>query len=301
MKTRHRSALTALQRHRQNLFAVALFGTLAFTTATLCAQEPTTAAQSATAPTNAGGGGGDSEAELAKKLQNPIASLISVPLQNNFDFGAGPSSDGFQYLVRIQPVIPVDLSEDWNLISRTIVPVVYQQNYYGTTTQSGLSDTIQNLFFSPKALFHGWTGGAGPVFQFPTATESLLGSEKWCLGPTAVVLRQAHGFTYGMLMNQLTSFAGNDSRQDVNYIFLQPFFSYTTKTHTTFSVNSESTYNWNASEWTVPLNFMVQQLVKIGKQPIAFQAGYRYYAQRPIYGPDWGLRFTITFLFPTKG
>ena len=163
-----------------------------------------------------------------------------------------------------------------------------------------MGDTIQNLFFSPKALWHGWTWGAGPVFQFPTATDGLLGSEKWCMGPTAVVLKQEHGWTYGMLMNQFTSFAGNESRKDVNYIFLQPFLSYTLKSHTTFSVNSESTYNWKSQEWTVPLNLMVSQVVKIGKMPLQFQVGGRYYAETPDNGPTWGLRFTVTFLFPSK-
>jgi hypothetical protein len=315
MNTPHTSALAAPRRHRQKLLAIALVGALAATIAqaqtdsgfyrplTLAPAEPAAGGgggDAAAQPAAGGNGGADNTAELAIKLQNPIAALISVPLQNNFDFGAGPKGDGFQYLVRIQPVIPISLSEDWNLISRTILPVIYQQNYIGTTKQSGLGDTIQNLFFSPKALWHGWTWGAGPVFQFPTATDDLLGAEKWCLGPTVVVLKQAHGFTYGTLMNQFTSFAGNDGRQDVNYMFLQPFFTYTTKTRTSFAVNSESTYNWQASQWTVPLNFMVQQLVKFGKQPVAFQVGYRYYAAKPDNGPDWGLRFTITFLFPNR-
>jgi hypothetical protein len=293
MNTPHTSAFAALRRGRQNLLAVALVGALAFTTATPRAQDHAVAAQHVAEHATA-----DDAAELAKKLQNPIASLISVPIQNNFDFGAGPKDDGFQYLVRIQPVIPVSLSEDWNLISRTILPVIYQQNYIGTTKQSGLGDTIQNLFFSPKALWHGWTGGAGPVFQFPTATDGLLGAEKWCMGPTAVVLKQEHGFTYGMLLNQFTSFAGNESRQDVNYLFLQPFLAYTLKTHTTLAVNSESVYNWENQQWTVPINASVKQLVKFGKQPVQFELGYRYYAQRPAGGPDWGLRFTVTLLFP---
>jgi hypothetical protein len=270
----------------RNLLAAALAGALASTTITLCAQEPATDDKA-------------SAAELAKKLQNPIASLISVPIQNNFDFGAGPADDGFQYKVNVEPVVPFSLSEDWNIISRTILPVVYQDDIFGTSSQSGLADTLQSLFFSPKEpMSSGWIWGAGPVFLLPTATDDLLGGEKWGAGPTAVLLKQEHGWTYGMLANQVWSFAGDDDRADVSSTFLQPFLSYTTKKQTTFAVNTESTYNWEDEQWTVPLNFQVQQLVKIGEQPVAFLVGYRHYAETPDNGPDWGLRFTVTFLFP---
>ena len=238
-------------------------------------------------------------AELAKKLSNPVAALISVPIQNNFDFGAGPNGDGFQYKVNIQPVVPFSISEDWNLISRTILPVVYQENIFGKSSQSGLSDTVQSLFFSPKApTSTGWIWGAGPVFLLPTATDDLLGTEKWGAGPTAVLLKQQSGWTYGILANHIWSFAGESSRSEVNSTFLQPFLTYTTKKQTTFSLNTESIYDWDRSQWTVPINVGVAQLVKIGKLPVQFQVGGRYYAEKPANGPDWGLRFTVTFLFP---
>ena len=319
MKTEHRSAFAALPpspprygetswRGKQSLLAAALVGALALTTATLRAQEQAASANGTVALTNKveaatgpalveGGTPLNNEAELAKKLQNPIANLISAPIQNNFDFGAGPNGDGFQYLVRIQPVIPISLSKDWNVISRTILPVVYQQNYIGTTSQWGLADTLQSFFFSPTAPFHGWVWGAGPVFQFPTATDSLLGMGKWGAGPTAVVLKQEHGWTYGGLVNHVWSFAGWGS-QNVNNTYLQPFVAYTLKTHTTFALNSETSFNWQNDRWTVPLNMTVKQLVKIGGAPVQFEFGPRYYAAKPANGPNWGLRFTITFLFP---
>ena len=252
---------------------------------------------------SSGGGAGDDaeakEAELAQQLQNPIASLISVPVQNNFDWGAGPNGDGFQYKVNVQPVIPIALSEDWNLITRTILPVVYQQNIVGTSSQSGLADTMESLFFSPtKPTPAGWIWGVGPALLFPTATDDLLGSGKWGAGPTAVVLKQSKGWTYGMLANHIWSYAGESGRASVNATFLQPFVAYTTKTFTTLTLNTESTYDWQGHQWTVPVNIMVQQLVKVGKQPVAFQLGYRYYAEKPENGPDWGLRFAVTLLFP---
>jgi len=262
----------------------------------------TLAANDAASP--GGGGAADDkaaqEAELAEKLQNPVAALISVPIQNNWDFGIGPAN-AMRYTANIQPVVPLSISKDMNLIVRTILPVIYAESpVNGGSSHSGLGDTTQSFFFSPKEPVDDWILGAGPVGYYPTATESELGAGKWGAGPTVVALQQKNGFTYGFLFNHIWSFAGQDDRQNVNTCFLQPFAGYTTKTFTTFTVNTESTYDWQAHQWTVPLNVMVQQLVKIGKQPIALQLGYRYYAQRPADGPDWGLRFTITFLFPKK-
>jgi hypothetical protein len=272
--------------HKQTILAVALVGALASTTTALFAQDAATDDKAAAA-------------ELAKKLSNPVAALISVPLQNNFDFGAGPNGDGFQYKVNVQPVIPFSLTENWNLISRTIVPIVYQENIFGTSSQAGLSDTVQSLFFSPKApTSGGWIWGVGPVLLLPTATDDLLGTEKWGAGPTAVLLKQQNGWTYGVLANHIWSYAGESSRAEVNATFLQPFLTFTTPKQTTFALNTESTYDWANSQWTVPLNASVAQLVKLGKLPLQFQIGARYYAEKPANGPDWGLRFSVTFLFP---
>ncbi|MBN2506723.1 MAG: transporter [Verrucomicrobia bacterium] len=255
------------------------------------------------ASSGAGGAGADDEkakaAELAKKLSNPIATLISLPLQNNFDWGGGPNDDGFRYTLAVQPVIPFSLHEDWNVISRTIVPYVYQENVINTSSQSGLADTVQSLFFSPVSPTKGgWIWGAGPVLQIPTATDDLLGEEKWGAGPTGVILKQQGPWSYGVLANHIWSFAGEGSRADVNRTFLQPFVSYTTKTFTTFGANTESSYDWDRAQWSVPINASVQQLLKIGKQPVAFQLGGRYYAEGPSGGPEWGLRFQVTLLFP---
>ncbi len=239
----------------------------------------------------------DQEAELAKKLNNPVASLISVPIQNNWDFGIGPAN-AMKYTANIQPVIPISISEDWNVIVRTILPVIYAESPIpGGGSTSGLGDVTQSFFFSPKEPVGGWILGAGPAGYYPTATDSELGGGKWGVGPTIVALRQEHGFTYGILANQIWSVAGWGA-QDISATYLQPFVAFTTKTYTTFALNTESTYDWETRDWTVPVNFMVQQLVKIGRHPVAFQVGYRYYAERPAGGPDWGLRFTATFLFP---
>ncbi len=244
-------------------------------------------------------GAADEAAELAKKLANPVASLISVPMQNNWDFGIG-SANAMRYTLNVQPVIPFSLTQEWNLITRTIVPIIYAESpVAGGENSGGLGDILQSFFFSPSAPTRGgWIWGAGPVLLYPSATDEALGAEKWGAGPTAVLLKQDSGWTYGLLANHLWSFAGTHSRADVNATFLQPFVTYTTKTYTTFGLNTESTYDWVNSQWTVPINLTIAQLLKLGGQPIQFQIGGRYYAERPAGGPEWGLRFAVTLLFP---
>jgi hypothetical protein len=281
---------------------VALLASTAFAQNTPDLNGPATPALAPATSSGDGGAGDDAkaqEAELAKELQNPVAALISVPVQNNWDFGIGPAN-AMKYTANIQPVIPFSISQDWNLIIRTIVPVVYAESpVAGGLDHSGLGDITQSFFFSPKAPVGGWILAAGPVALWPTATDSALGAGQWGAGPTVLALQQKNGWTYGGLANHIWSYSGW-GQNEVNSTFLQPFISFTTKKFTTFGLNTESTYNWQADQWTVPINATIQQLVKIGKMPVAFQIGYRYYAQRPSGGPDWGLRFAVTFLFPTK-
>jgi hypothetical protein len=237
----------------------------------------------------------DSDEELAKKTQNPIANLISLPLQNDWNYNNGPNNDKTSYTLNVQPVWPFSVTEDYLLITRTIMPV---KSIEFPENETGIGDILQSFFISPNKTVGGWIVGAGPVFNYPTASDDLLGSGKWGAGPTAVILRQESGWTYGLLTNHLWSIAGDSDRREVNATFLEPFISYTTRTYTSFGVNTESSYDWKSEQWTVPVNFMLQQMVKIGEQPISLQLGYRYFAEKPEYGPDWGLRFQLTFLFP---
>jgi hypothetical protein len=240
------------------------------------------------------------EEEIALAAQNPVAAMVSLPLQYNYDQNIGPRKDGNKNYVNVQPVFPFSLNEDWNLISRTILPVVWQSDLFpGADSQSGIGDITQSFFFSPKKpTAGGWIWGAGPVIYAPTATDALLGANKWGLGPTAVFLKQANGWTVGALLNHIWS-VGGSGRVDINNTYMQPFLTYTTKTHTSFTVNSESTYNWDTEKWSVPINLMVSQLVKVGQQRLQLQAGARYWADSPDSGPHgWGARLTATFLFP---
>jgi len=244
--------------------------------------------------------GTDAAAELAKKLANPVAALISVPLQYNHDKDFGLDDEGSKSVLNIQPVIPFSLGEDWNLITRTIIPLIDQQDIpVQGEDASGLGDIVQSFFFSPKQPVGGWILAVGPVGLYPSATDSMLGGEKWGAGPTVLALKQAGPWTVGFLGNHLWSFAGQDDRSDISLSFVQPFVSYITKTKTTFGLNTESTYDWENEQWSVPVNATVSQLLKVGSQIFQIGVGARYWADSPDNGPEgWGARATLTFLFP---
>lgn len=242
----------------------------------------------------------ETDADLAKKLSNPVASLISVPFQFNYDRGIGPNH-GTRETLDIQPVIPFALNEDWNVISRTIIPVIWQHDIAGPSgNQFGLGDITQSFFISPtQPAAGGIIWGAGPVFLLPTATDDLLGGGKFGLGPTAVVLKQEGPWTVGALANHIWSVAGKGDRSDISATYLQPFISYRTSDAWTFTLNTESTYDWKAEQWSVPVNFQVSKLVKLGGQPVSLSAGARYWATAPENGPSgWGVRVGLSFLFP---
>jgi hypothetical protein len=241
--------------------------------------------------------------ELAKKLTNPVASLISVPFQFNYDHDYGFDDKGEQFRLNIQPVIPISLGEDWGVISRTIAPIIYQDHVVPLVSdndQFGLGDIQQSLFFSPKAPGPGgliW--GVGPVASLRTATDDLIGSGKWSVGPTGVALMQRGHWTIGVLASHLWSVGGNDDRADVNTTFMQPFIAYTTSDAWTFTLNSETTYDWEAKAWSVPVNAFASKLLKFGSRPVSIGAGLRYWAESPKRGPEGlGARVFITFLFP---
>jgi hypothetical protein len=244
-------------------------------------------------------GADDDRTRLARELANPLATLISMPLQWNHDTGIGPADAG-RSVLNLQPVVPLSLGGRWRLISRTVLPLVDQEApAAGIGGARGPGDLTESLFLTPELpTAGGWRLGAGPVVQLPTGSEEALSTGHWSAGPTAIALRQVGPWSYGALANHLWSIAGDERRADVSSTFFQPFVSYVTPTHTTFALNAETSYDWSASTASVPLHLTVSQLLKVGPAPVSLFVGARYWAESPDRGPDgWGLRFGVTLLF----
>lgn len=237
--------------------------------------------------------------DLARQVANPIAHLISVPLQHNMDFGIGPKN-ATQQTLNVQPVIPLELGNGWGLVTRTILPVVYHGSAFdGDEYRTGLGDTSLSMFLHGPPTPGGFMFGAGPIFRIPTATDDQLGNRRWGAGPTVIMLQQSANWTFGVLASHAWSFGDSRERPDFNASAVQPFVSRTFSGGFSLSATSETVYDWTTREWTVPLNVQAAQIVKIGTVPASIFLGPRVYLQRPKEGPDWGIRFGIQFLFPT--
>jgi hypothetical protein len=241
-----------------------------------------------------------SDSELAQQLSNPIASLISVPFQFNFDQGLGAAETGKRTLVNFQPVVPFPIGEDWNVISRTIIPFIDQRDVVPGTSQSGIGDTVQSFFFSPKApTAGGLVWGVGPVFLLPTGSSGLSANQ-FAAGVTGVALKQTGPWTIGVLANQLWSVGSATGGTKISATFFQPFLNYGTANAWTFAINSETSYSWIAGEdASTVVNLTVSKIVKIAGAPVSLGAGARYWADSTAASPKgWGGRISVTFLFP---
>src|SRR5260370_2743371 len=246
--------------------------------------------------------GGGTEA-LQKATQNPVASLISVPVQNNNNFGVSPGYRT-QDVLNIQPVVPIGISRDWNLIIRWITPIIWQPLPGPPSTPGtgvfGFGDMVPTLFLSPakpgKLIW-----GVGPVFQLPTATSTFLGQGKLGMGPSAVALTQPGHWTLGGLVNNIWSVAGSGSRPSVNQFLLQYFINYNLKKGWYITWQPTLTANWEATtgnQWTVPYGVGVGRIMKLGFQPVSLTAQFFGNAVHPPGTPAWTMRLQIAFLFP---
>jgi hypothetical protein len=241
----------------------------------------------------------DSHEDLAKQSQNPIASLISVPIQNNTNFGIGPD-DETQNVTNIQPVWPFSISDDWNLITRTIVPLISQPDFYtgGQGREFGLGDITFSAFFTPKEASPKLTAGIGPVLVLPTATDDTLGGDTWSAGVSVVGLVMPGKWVIGSLFSNVWDFSGD---QDVNFFTWQYFINYNFSKGWYLTSAPIITANWEAesgNQWTVPFGGGVGKIFKIGKQPLNAQVQAFYNVEKPENGPDWQLRLQLQFLFP---
>jgi hypothetical protein len=243
---------------------------------------------------------GQSSEDLAKKTQNPVSDLISVPFQSNINFGLGPYIRT-QHILNIQPVIPFRIGGGWNLITRVIAPVVSQPNITSPEGRSnGFGDLNPTFFLSPAEPGRViW--GIGPTLGFPTASDTSLGTGKWTAGPSVVLLAIPGKWVVGTLVSNAWSFAGNRDRPAVNQFALQYFVNYNYPKGWYFTSSPILSANWRAASgerWTVPFGAGMGRIFRAGKMPLNAQAQAFYFAEKPEHGPDWGLRFQLQFLFP---
>lgn len=249
-----------------------------------------------------------SATEVAKKLANPVAAMISLPIQPNYQPNMGLNDEGSQWLTNVQPVVPIDLNDEWNIISRTIVPIISRDTGNpGEDRINGLGDIVQSAWLSPKdPTDSGWIWGAGAAFLIPSSTDDALGGDKWGAGPTGLALRQDGPWTYGGLFNHIWDFAGSDRfdgngnvANRVNQTFVQPFLTYITPQSVTFALNTETIYDWEREQWTVPINFAITKVMKFGGQMVSLGGGVTYWAEAPDAGPEgFGIRLLAIFIFP---
>jgi hypothetical protein len=265
------------------------------------AQEPTSTPGKEPTPAAAKPDDSSSTEELAKKAQNPIADLISVPFQNNINFNYGPRHLT-QDVLNIQPVLPFTLTQDWNLITRWILPIIHQPSLAkGDSSDTGLGDLNPTLFLS-TSVASDLLVGFGPTFLFPTASSSQLGTEKWGMGPSAVAVWMPGHWVVGSLINNIWSYAGPTSREAVNEMTLQYFLNYNLPDGWYLSSAPIITANWEAERdadiWTVSVGGGVGKLLRIGRLPVNTQVQAFWNAEAPRHGGDWTLRTQLQFLFP---
>jgi len=242
-----------------------------------------------------------SNEDLAKAAQNPVANLISLPLQNNTNTGVGPN-DETQNILNVQPVWPVTINEDWNLITRTILPIISQPN--GLTNEgrvNGLGDTLFTAFLSPTKPGH-ILWGAGPAFLLPTATDDKLEADKWAAGVSAAVLVMPGKWVVGSLFNNIWS-VGGSGNQAINLFTWQYFINYNLPDSWYITSAPIITANWEADKdtrWTIPFGGGVGKIFRIGKQPVNASVSAYKNVESPQFGADWQFRLQLQFLFPKK-
>jgi hypothetical protein len=247
--------------------------------------------------------------DLAEAAQNPIAAMISLPLQNNIYGEVGPNHDATGNVLNIQPVIPITLG-DWNIISRTIAPLIYQPGLATLPSETlelsefssshfGLGDINQSFFFSP-ANATGLIWGVGPTFDLPTATATALGSGKFSMGPAVVALVIPKPWLIGALAHQLWSVAGSSNRLDVSQLLIQPFVNYNMEDGWYLVTSPIITANWEtpSNKWAFPIGAGFGKIFKIGEQPLNFNLQAFDYVKSPVGGPRWAVRAQLQLLFP---
>ena len=245
---------------------------------------------------------GNSLDDVAMKLVNPVSDLTDVSFRFDVDNGLG-ATDATRMTLFVEPVIPFEINDDWNLVTRTTLPIIQQEELFkGAGDNHGIGDLQQTFYFTPKTPNRNLIWGAGPMLSWPTASDDALGTQKYEFGPAAVALQQRDRFTYGVQFNHLWSLPdlGDSDRRGVSQTYFAPFGAFTTDQQLTILVNTETIYDWQIDRWTVPVNVVVSQLLELKGHPVNLFAGVRTYLDSPQGGPNWGVRFGVTFVLPKK-
>ncbi|HUO05525.1 MAG TPA: hypothetical protein VMU16_10040 [Candidatus Binataceae bacterium] len=235
--------------------------------------------------------------DLAKSAHNPFEEFVKIPIEPEAGFGIGPHHDPGASL-NIEPTLPLQITDDWDVITQPNLTIAYQPSPHG---QFGLQD-FQTLSYLTPAHAAKWIWGIGPIFQFPTASSKELGTGHWCAGPTAAVVYSNGPWFNGIRTYQLMSFAGNRSRGSVNLTYVEPDFSYNFESGWYIDTDPAITFDWTANTanaWTLPVGADVGKAFNIGKQAMTMQIGSYDFVKYPPNTPQWGIRLSITFLFPT--
>jgi hypothetical protein len=236
-------------------------------------------------------------ADLAQELANPLAAIISIPFQLNYDDNLGATNEGSRTTLNLQPVIPFALDNGANIITRTIIPYIWQEDVIPGTSQHGFGDILASAWYS-RTTETDLTWGIGPVVRFPTFSD--VSSKTWAAGATGIVLKQTGPWTYGALANHLWDLESRPTTP-TNVTFVQPFVAYSTENAWTFSLQSETTYDWEADSWAIPVNASVSKLAMIGGKPVNLQAGVGHWLKSPAGGPEgWRFRLQAQFVIPKR-
>jgi hypothetical protein len=255
---------------------------LIFTGATSFAQDPATGASSG-------------QTRIHQKVHNPFSGLITLQIDNNFEFAPGPEHS-LRYTMNLEPTVPFSLGRDWLVVTQMVMPIVAQQSPgVGRDSTFGLGDTQLTFFISPQNVNEDWVWGAGPVFQLPATTDDGFSTRKWGAGPSFNAVRQGRQWTLGLVLNHIWSFAGPGD-DDVSTSSIDPSVVHSWDNGFSVKLETESSYDWKAGQWTVPLELGVSKLVR-GKPPINLGADFLYYVERAPTDPRWGIRFSVTFVF----
>lgn len=238
--------------------------------------------------------------DVRRASQNPVSMMISLPFQNNTSFKVGPD-DGVINVLNIQPVYPIELNKDWNLITRTILPIISRNKNVAGGAYTGIGDISFSAFFAPVNTGSKFIWGAGPIITVPTATDDSIGSEKISAGPSVVALYMSKPWVVGALVSQQWSIAGTGSAQDVSAMLIQPFITYNMDNGWYINSSPIITANWEASngnKWTVPVGGGFGRVFRIGNQVVNAGVQSFYNVESTNGSGDWSTRFQIAFLFP---